>query len=335
MYLSLKGLLREADGVSTPYTYKICSAFVVFPDSEVCVKWGHIKVESAPVTPPFVYSNQCASVLLTSYIPVLILSFSIQLVLTFVLPVMLFHVGKFINLRGVAHGIIWPEYWLSSDTSRNETELAGESNILLHSTNIICFSILNNLVILLTFGLTSPLLTIAVAFAAVSKMSVLLLMVRRFSAVLRGGDQHEGVHFLQMALARVRFPLMEVLQRSFWLIVSISALFFTLVCWDTASDEVGWLESIWIPCATLCYPLILRAVDWGVTDRRVEGVRSSGDGVREEDFDKHVRSDEEGVSQSDVQLVASWLPSREDPGATRGLTSTVNPLTGERCHAGE
>ena len=41
-----------------------------------------------------------------------------------------------------------------------------------------------------------------------------------------------------------------------------SALFFALVCWDMACDEVTWLESLWVPVSAMCYPLVLYIIGW-------------------------------------------------------------------------
>jgi hypothetical protein len=65
--------------------------------SSDCLRWVRTMAESAPVTPPFVYNNQCASVILTSFIPVLIIGYSIQLIVTLGLPMMCFRGYKWVN----------------------------------------------------------------------------------------------------------------------------------------------------------------------------------------------------------------------------------------------
>ena len=261
-----QGLVVAAGAVSTPYSYNVCSLYLVTPTSRVCLSFLEIEVDSAPVTPPFVYNNQCASVLLTSYIPVLILGFSMQIVLCFIMPLLLSQLGRYIDLSKIIHnriikGIIWPEFWLNSDDSdvlsRNQARLAKHPTSLLNPKSILCFDVLNNMMIMLTFGLCSPILAVAVACTVVSKMIVLMLMVGRFAYILRSDDANDSTHFAMIALAKVHFPLIEVLKESFWLILWTSALFFSFVCWDVASDDVGWLKSIWIPIVTTGYPLVL------------------------------------------------------------------------------
>jgi hypothetical protein len=70
----------------------------------------------------------------------------------------------------------------------------------------------------------------------------------------------EEVHFALIALAETHIPLFEVLAGSFWRLVWCSALFVALLGWDMATDEVGWLESLWVPLVPLGYVLVLRCV---------------------------------------------------------------------------
>ena len=310
-----QGLLVTAGAVSTPYSYDTCNAFLNTPDSRVCLAWVQTDVDSATVTPPFVYNNQCASVLLTSYIPVLILGFSMQIVLCFIIPPFLSQVGKWINLPAIIHrnamnGILWPEYWLNSDdsdlVSRNHVDLEKDPTIIINPLSILCFNILNNLMIMLTFGLCSPVLAVAVACTVVSKMSELLLLIGRFTHVLRG----DCGHFALVALAKVHFPVTEVLRESFWVMVWTSALFFSLVCWDIASDDVGWAASLWIPVTTISYPLFL----WLMTIcRKYRNAQSFfGDGCDEKMSD---------TRDTDVELMPSQVL---EPAATPNVAE--NPM---------
>jgi hypothetical protein len=100
-------------------------------------------------------------------------------------------------------------------------------------------------------------------------MNVLMLLIGRYTNLLRGDDK-KSLHFGLVALAKVAFPLTEVLKQSFWMIMWTSALFFSLVCWDIAGDVEGhvrWVESIWIPITTICYPILLWAISFYFENR--------------------------------------------------------------------
>lgn len=274
-------MIVAADAVSTPYNFEECYATAqgLF-NNNVCVATRSVQVDSAAVIPPFTYNNQCASVLLTSYLPVLILGFSIQLVLCFLLPVLLFQAGNFIHLEDIIHhrivgGILWPEYWLKSDESdlflvnRNKA-CVKDPRTVFNPTSTLCFVILNDLMVMLSFGLCSPILAAAVTCSLVLQMCSRILLVGRFTSILTKNDAHlkdtghrkksNDVHFALVALGKVQFPVREVFQRSFWMIGWCSGLFCALVCWDIAADDVGWSNASWIPITTLCYPIIL----WGM-----------------------------------------------------------------------
>ena len=246
--------------------------------SSDCLRWVRTMAESAPVTPPFVYNSQCASVILTSFIPVLIIGYSIQLCVTLGLPMMCFRGYKWVNFttplrRNMIPGVFWPALWLNADTSdtlnRSGVNVENDPTILVKTKSILCSDVLNNATIMLTFGLCSPVLATAVVCVVVLKMRFLELQVARFAVLLetamkRCSSVEDGAHLqvALVALGRVPFPLREVLRQSFWLMAWASALFFALVCWDMACDEVTWLESLWVPVSAMCYPLVLYIIGW-------------------------------------------------------------------------
>jgi hypothetical protein len=222
----------------------------------------------------------CSSVLLTSYIPVLIIGYAIQLALTVLMPTALYQIGKVSNVktiinRKIIKGIIWPEYWADESDSEvateNRTSLDKDPTILLSSKSIICFDVLNNIMIMLTFGLCSPLLAAARTVVVVCKMHMWMMLLGRFTAQLHdsksitdidtgtGADTGRSgeLHFAVMALARVPFPVTKAMQQCFWLVAGISSVFVAMVAWDIAGDDVGWERSAWIPVVGVSYPMLL------------------------------------------------------------------------------
>jgi len=280
-----------------------------------------IEVESASLVPPFTYNNQCASAVLTSYIPVFLLGYSIQLMLSLIILTALTYVSYAslpFAVRTMLHGIMWPEYWLqdSDDVlARNKAIVESDAGIMLKIRTIFCNDVLNNWLLLLTFGLCSPVLVLAVVCSVLMKMSMWVLVVGRFTrCMLHDEDSGGGVNCSEAtthpaattsdatpsdattsrtrvvvataltvettpssssaaadenrtadvaqnaltALAEEYIPLSEVLAGSFWRLVWCSALFVSLLGWDLAMDEVGWLQSMWVPLVPLCYVVLLR-----------------------------------------------------------------------------
>lgn len=238
----------------------------------MCVDYGTVDVDSVPLTPPFTYNNQCGSVLLTSYIPVLLLGYSLQLllpvfvlVLQIYLPIMA--IPSFI--RHASHGIIWPDHWLQDEISNHNIDiLDSNQEVLLKIRTIYCNDVLNNWLIMLTFGLCSPVLALAVVFCILLKMLVWVMLVGRFlrytmlydSSTSSIVDTSKGnaVSVVLKALGDVHIPLFNVLASSFWRLAWYSAVFVGLLGWDLAADDVGWIQSLWVPVTPLGMVLILR-----------------------------------------------------------------------------
>ena len=170
---------------------------------------------------------------------------------------------------------------------------------------------------MLSFGLCSPILAVAVACTVVCRMNVLMLLIGRFTNVLKcdvDDDVKESVHYALVALGKIHFPLTEVLKQSFWAMVWTSAFFFSLVCWDIAGDEVGWRESVWIPIVTISYPLLFWLIALCVNHRDAKL-------QRREDYD-----DEKMENMRDTDLELPSLQSVDASCSSTRSTVTDNPI---------
>ena len=307
-----QGLLIPAQAVSTPYSYRTCVAYRTSTAGETyCDVYDIIEVESASLVPPFAYNNQCGSVVLTSYIPVFLLGHAIQLMLPLIVLTLVAYfpynsLSPFV--QKMLHGVIWPEFWL--EAKHGNAFMNDEGGIMLKMSSIFCNDVFNNWLLMVTFGLCSPVLVLAVVCSVLMKMSMWVLLVGRFTrCMLHDEDSGGGVNCSEAtthpaattsdattsrtrvvvataltvettpssssaaadenrtadvaqnaltALAEEYIPLSEVLAGSFWRLVWCSALFVSLLGWDLAMDEVGWLQSMWVPLVPLCYVVLLR-----------------------------------------------------------------------------
>jgi hypothetical protein len=252
-----------------------------------------VSVDSVPLVPPFTYNNQCGSVLLTTFIPVLLMGYTIQLV---------FPVAAMAVLTQIPHtalppfclqifpGFLWPELWLQGEESFVHNK---EGNDILNIRSILCNDVLNNWLLMLTFGLCSPILAVAIVCCVLVKMCMWMTLMGRFTShmLIGSGDlevdsasgasevgvlsqvgstgstttmvvttKEEVVGFALMSLTRVRISLFTVLQYLFWRLACCSALFVGLLSWDLAGDEIGWLLSLWVPFLPFVYVLMLRCI---------------------------------------------------------------------------
>ena len=274
-----------------------------------------MEVLSTPVTPPFVYNYQCSSVLLTSFVPVLIMGFAIQLCFILAFPLICSLVnGRNMSLvirNKMLPGIAWPLFWADNDDvefplHQKRILLIEDPRVLFNSNFVICFDVLNNVMIFLTFGLASPVLAAAVVVVAVLKMHLLLLLVGRFAAVLKDDDRNSvsqgastesEVHYALAAMCRLPFPLVEVLQLSFWPFATVSAVFISLVCWDIACDDIGWELSLFVPMWATVYLVFLMAFNRVFRNRR-----NVSFGLTARSIDLDDTSQPEGCRSTDIEL---------------------------------
>ena len=261
----------------TPYAYRTCLGHTTNANTGVtlCMAYGTEEVESSPLIPPFTYNNQCGSVLLTSYIPVLLLGYSIQLLLSWILVALQMHMSYESfpsSIRSSLHGLMWPEYWRQGGDTlvHNKATVSRFPTVLLQIRTIFCNDILNNWLLLMTFGLCSPILAVAIVCCLLLKMSLWVILVGRYTkcvlqvnapfderedilpkqplpVAVGVNDIKNSVSFALIALAQTHISLFTVLAHSFWRVAWCSALFVALLSWDMAADEVGWLMSLWIP----------------------------------------------------------------------------------------
>lgn len=147
--------------------------------------------------PPFAYSYQCGSTLLTSYIPVYIYSTSLQIIVVFLRLFCTFSPVNLLSHELLASwfsGICWPQYWDTLDLPPSR---------LIEPHQIISIG-MSHIILLLSFGLTSPILCGFIAFSICLNYCAWLMLIGRFLD-LRGKPQHAGglfSVFLSLSLHR-------------------------------------------------------------------------------------------------------------------------------------
>lgn len=66
-------MFRTADTVASSYSYSLCvTRSYAIDGSSICTQSQMARMELEPLTSPFIYHWQCASVLLAAYVPVFI-----------------------------------------------------------------------------------------------------------------------------------------------------------------------------------------------------------------------------------------------------------------------
>jgi hypothetical protein len=134
------------------------------------------------ITPPFFYSYQCGSTLLTSYIPVHMYSISLQVLFTIVTLVIAFssdwaqHPSWLLSLFP---GVCWPSHWQkvggSIDLQKKPVRLISPHQIISRT--------MSNIILLLSFGLCSPVLCVFIAVSICVHLLSWLVLIGRFVSV--------------------------------------------------------------------------------------------------------------------------------------------------------
>jgi hypothetical protein len=139
------------------------------------------------ITPPFFYSYQCGSTILTSYIPVHMYSISLQIIFTVVSVIIILSSSYLTTPRWfltLFPGVCWPSHWQSvmTDSSFDLGRALEKKPIMIEPHQIITRT-MNNIILLLSFGLCSPVLSVCIAVSICVHLCSWLLLIGRFLAL--------------------------------------------------------------------------------------------------------------------------------------------------------
>ena len=238
--------IESPPAVDTFHIIPSCESFDSF--SRTCSNIGRTIVPEK-ITPPFIYSNQCFSAILTNFIPPLVFTCVIRGV---VIP-LLYMLLTFIpvhkiprRLDGVLAGMFWPLAYKRFDQ-------------VIYAKLLLVKQMLN-LGTLLTFGVAHPLLTFSIALTMMCQMYFEELFTGRFLLTIYRANNNsipqEVLKDLEDACTGIwRFPRYSV-----WVIVAMSAMFYGIGVFDIASDQVGLVDAT----SFIVIPVVLSLIIWGM-----------------------------------------------------------------------
>jgi hypothetical protein len=251
-----------------------------------------IPMETLTISPPFTYSYQCGSTLLVYYIPVYMYSISLQMLVTFLKLGIIFSVNLFpptdqmLQLYSILH---WPLF-LHKLSSLKQRQLIEPPQIISNT--------MNNIILLLSFGLCSPVLGFYIVMSITVNLCSWLMLVGRFlmvripsfssptsfafndstketdeekekkKCVEQGLTFHssssgeESIRLLNQQIQGVEGYLVVCK----WPVICTSCFFMTLLCWDIAGDKMGWFGSLWVPLSGVVILVIV--ILWDLMLRR-------------------------------------------------------------------
>jgi hypothetical protein len=275
-----QSLIVEPDDIMSAYTYDFCSVVSVDADGMQgsCLQYSVQEVDVIPMTPPFIYNNLCSSVLLTTYIPVYVFMFSFQILVPILVMFVFSRVDYFlvrVQWRQVTHGILWPAHWSKHDGGHVHASAAKTAGTNDHEEASQCasasslvksvdfqLSIMNHLMILLTFGFCSPFLGFILVTSLLVEIYLMMLLVSRFVEHRVGTMDLSGVlevddHAL-VVLGQVQIRIARIFSHCVWPLLASSALFFAFISWDMSSDASDWKKGSWAPMLSISTLLVAR-----------------------------------------------------------------------------
>jgi Leucine-rich repeat (LRR) protein len=217
------------------------------------------------VTPSWSYSYQCSSVLLVNYTPVFVFSYAISGI---VMPIVMIaylnapaerleaSLFKVFNLAKLTRDTLWTHSHPDSSHTQGQpnpihdacseqiTEPSGEAPTirrrLAFNSNSLLSKLLMNIGVLLTFGLASPLLAIAVFVDTLTVVIMWFFMVRRFVNLHAGSER--GVDNSRAAWERLEYCTENAvtgIHSVVWVIVGFVSVFWSLFVFDMIGDVFG------------------------------------------------------------------------------------------------
>ena len=174
--------------ISSSYSYESCNLSLIFPNGHsVCVLYTSMIMDVLKIIPPFYYSYQCGSTILITYLPVYMYTISLQILSILGTSLIIFTSTR---TRVESHPQwlvkLFPKVcWLSHLETNNSPELELDKKLLctrirLLNPHQIISSFINNIALLLSFGLCSPVLCFYLSLSICLHLCHWHLLIGRF-----------------------------------------------------------------------------------------------------------------------------------------------------------
>jgi hypothetical protein len=258
--------------------------------SKQCLIFAPAIMDVLKVTPPFFYTYQCGSTILISYIPINMYSISIQILSTIGTLVIIFSSPDSTEyprwLFDLLPGVCWPTHWHSARDS--DADLKVQPKNLIKPYQIIS-RMMNNFILLFSFGLCSPVLCCFIVVCICVHFFSWLVLIGRFVMIRRSAPRQSSLvdegslislsfssicclealnHDHEMIEDPILLRLDEELQGVSssllvckWPVTIVSCLFLSLLCCDMVGDQGGWLQALFVLIAGVVMAYVIQICD--------------------------------------------------------------------------
>lgn len=237
-----------------------------------------IRVDVPAFTPSFTYNYLCGSTLLSTYLPVYFYIYLIQIIF---IPFTSYFIQRFVpystlssNIKVNFPGVLWPEYWIQYNFNQSKKIFFPR---LLYNGDSFANKFMQDIVVLITFGLCSPVLClviglsiflslleshIMIGYFIYTKITSLKKDTLSFSSNISLNSKNVDIFNIKeltnditndislQNIQNILHQMNKLCCNLVWMVIWSSCFFFIFLCWDIAGDEVGLENSIWVPISS-------------------------------------------------------------------------------------
>jgi hypothetical protein len=248
-------LFKPVMTVKSSYEFTYCGILTVTGSLTACQSY-FTRTEETSFDPPFVYSYQCASTLMTAYaaVTVYIVIFSVAIILCFHIPIKTFQgrVDKHSNLSKLLDKLV-PK---TMRKMPHAEEITPETiPPLLFEKDKFVMSVVGKMALLMTFGAVFPPLGVVIACGIFRDTYFYQCLIGRLVYILKKNGLVIWVSKLNNECEGISASIRE----SLWLITPFVVVFYALFVFDIYGDKVGFANAIWAPIFLIFFTLAVSA----------------------------------------------------------------------------
>ena len=342
------------DNLESVFAYQECLSFSLsFAKEVTCTSYG----AGAPVVtvfqPPFLYSFQCSTALLTNYVPVFLVQYALS---GTVLPLMrlsvFFYLRKLLidndtkTLQITKEQLYDVPYWRQKIYDATPTVLWPVQYAMKYRPEkfertankyvqapMILFSIVGGFTILLTFGFAYPPLAFAVALTVASQTAVWHIIIQHHvNDVYSVPDNDTNIELFRWKIEHDSRKIWKQFIRSTGLLLLCCSVFYGLYFLDAHPFSISLaVAAVAVPLGWVVFKQLFRKVDsklyfmWSRKLQSVSDMFSDGKSTSEYGSERR-RSSADGISLADMETHRTENPMMKPrfTGATMTASSAAS-----------
>jgi hypothetical protein len=297
--------------VTTSYNAPQCELL----NKGVCVLYSP-DIFTLTYNPPYRYSYQCSSSLVTYYAPAYV---NLCLVSTFVVPAAE-TCALFLHKRTADGSPLQRLLRYVLPTLLREPEAVEDGIVRLRVARLLTTPIAS-IALLLTFGVVFPPLAVALVVAVVVAAFAIRVKIGRFltAAVVR---QELSKYTALLNRDCAAMPSTRMLHSAVWMLITVSCWFYTLFLFDTLGDAVGFEGAYWVLIVMPLMPAVLYSATYLFTrlyQREDSPTRLAADGNAQDQT--KIQPNKDDIELAEVGTSRETSEQRE-----RNNDETENPM---------